>query len=78
MDAEKIDALIDCLQRIRDFPPKGYPRRTKDGYPDELAYDEFAYKRMVDTFRETARIGLARAGKKNAKRIAASEAIRRA
>ena len=41
------------IKEIIDFPPKGHPRRTKDGYPIEVIYDEFAYKRMVDAYRDT-------------------------
>lgn len=40
------------IKIIVDYPPKGSPRRTKDGYPHEMSYDEFAYKRMVDSYRD--------------------------
>ena len=39
------------IKKIIDYPEKGGPRRTKDGYPSEIAYDEYAYKRMVDSYR---------------------------
>ncbi len=42
------------LEAVRDFPKKGEPRRTKDGYPQELIIDEFSYKRMVDSYRKVA------------------------
>ena len=40
------------IKEIIDYPPKGNSRRTKDGYPLELICDEFAYKRMVNTYRD--------------------------
>ena len=40
------------IKEIINYPPKDHPRRTKDGYPIELIYDEFAYKRMVDSYRD--------------------------
>jgi hypothetical protein len=48
---EKLAAALDA---IATYPKEGQPRRTEDGYPAELAYDEFAYKRMVDTYRACA------------------------
>jgi len=46
------------LAFIRDFPSKGYERKTDDGYPSEFMYDEYAYKRMIDSYREAAGRGL--------------------
>ena len=40
------------LKDLIAWPPKGYDRRTEDGYPQELIYDDFAYFRMVDFYRE--------------------------
>lgn len=40
------------LRKIIAFPPKGYPRRTRRGYPSEVVYDQYSYERMVDTYRE--------------------------
>lgn len=45
----------EALDAIADYPPKGHPRRAKDGYPAEVAYDEFAYKRAIDSYREAIR-----------------------
>jgi transketolase C-terminal domain/subunit len=42
---------VVALTTARDYPPSGHPRRTGDGYPAEVVYDEFAYKRVVDTYR---------------------------
>lgn len=53
-DAE-IARLSQGLRIIRDFPDKDYPRRTEDGYPTEFAYDEFAYRRIIDGYRKVAR-----------------------
>jgi hypothetical protein len=55
--------LRKCLEMIRDFPKDGNPRRTKDGYPGEVIFDDFAYKRMVDSYREAAVEGLDRAAR---------------
>lgn len=55
--------LISTLERIRDYPPEG-GKRTDDGYPLEVVYDEWAYRRMVDSYREAidAALALARKG----------------
>lgn len=42
------------MRTIRDYP-NGGKRATDDGYPLEIAYDEFAYRRMVDNYRDVAR-----------------------
>lgn len=44
--------LIERLEGLRDWPDESYERRTEDGYPQEMVYDEYAYKRMVDGYRE--------------------------
>lgn len=56
---DEISELRKCLELIRDF--KGGKRTTEDGYPAEIVHDEFAYKRIVDTYRDAAREGLRRA-----------------
>ena len=40
-----------AIKKIISYPEKGNPRRTKDGYPSEAVYDEYAYKRIVDSYR---------------------------
>ncbi len=50
--------MKQALEAIRDYPQEG-GRRTDDGYPSEVLYDEFAYRRMVNGYRETAEAGLA-------------------
>lgn len=45
-----------ALEAIRDYP--GKRRADSDGYPAEIAYDEFAYKRIVDAYRKAARNAL--------------------
>lgn len=56
MKKSKLKARIEHLEKglrvLRDYPPEGSERRTEDGYPAEVVYDEFAYKRMIDSFRE--------------------------
>jgi len=41
-----------AIGKVISYPKKGMPRRSKDGYPLEVVYDEFAYKRMVDSYRD--------------------------
>ena len=43
--------LRKIIEEIIAYPPKGNPRRTRDGYPAEYAYDEYAYQRMVRSYR---------------------------
>lgn len=43
---------MDHLKYLREFPKPSYERRTEDGYPLEICYDEYAYKRMCDTYRD--------------------------
>lgn len=50
-----VEDAADCLLDLIEFPREDYARRTDDGYPAEFDYDEFAYKRMVDTYRNHAR-----------------------
>ena len=40
------------IKQLISYPTKKQGRRTKDGYPSEIVYDEFAYKRMVASFRD--------------------------
>lgn len=54
------EEMREALEFIRDYPPKGASRRTDDGYPAEVIYDEYAYQRMVDSYRDAARRALAR------------------
>lgn len=53
--AQEIERLKIALEAIETYPPEGDKRRTKDGYPSEVVYDEYAYKRIVDAFRFAAR-----------------------
>lgn len=48
----KLKKLRKALRAIVAYPPEGHPQRNKNGYPTEFAYDEFAYERMVDSFRD--------------------------
>lgn len=40
------------LQNVVNYPEEGNPRRSEDGYPTEISYDQFAYERMVDAYRD--------------------------
>lgn len=40
-----------AIESIISYPPEDSNRRTDDGYPLEVCYDEYAYKRMVDSYR---------------------------
>ena len=48
--------MEEALEAIRDYPQGD--RQTDDGYPDEIQYDEFAYRRLVDSYRAAAEAGL--------------------
>lgn len=50
----RVAKLEEGLAIIRDYPPKKSKRRTKDGYPLEFVYDEWAYRRVIDSYREAA------------------------
>lgn len=51
---QQLAEAVATLERIRDYPEEGNPRRTSDGYPVEVVHDEFAYRRVVDSYREAA------------------------
>jgi hypothetical protein len=40
---------MDVLDAIRN-----YGSDTNSGYPEEIMYDEFAYRRVVDSYRKAA------------------------
>ena len=46
MESSKIQQLEECLRAILDYRPS------------EICYDEFAYNRMVESYRDAARSGL--------------------
>ena len=56
VEAER-DELRRVLAAIRDYPPDD--RRDEDGYPAEVCHDEWAYRRVVDAYREAAETALA-------------------
>jgi hypothetical protein len=51
-----LDAARDVLTAIRDYP--GPTCCDEDGYPIEVVCDEYAYRRIVDSYRRAARQGL--------------------
>ena len=50
-DTQKLKGMRKAIKQVIGYPPKG-GRRTKDGYPAEFFYDEWAYRRMVDSVRD--------------------------
>lgn len=46
--------LMAGIKKIIAWPSCSYDR-TNNGYPTEITYDEFAYRRLVDTYREALR-----------------------
>lgn len=51
--AAYIERLEVGLLKIATYPLDS-GRCTDDGYPSEVVYDEYAYKRMVDSYRKAA------------------------
>ena len=54
-DREKLDGIRGAIQEVIGYPTKEQGRRDDDGYPTEFAYDEYAYKRMIDSIRTALR-----------------------
>ena len=46
-----IDKMFEDLEYLKGYPPPD-GRTDEDGYPSEFVYDMFAYRRMVDSYRE--------------------------
>ena len=55
---ENCDAMEAALYTILNYPEEWHSKRTNDGYPSEIVYDELAYKRLVNLYRYAAKIGL--------------------
>lgn len=49
---KRIAQALKIMKSAREYPAEGEPRRTKDGYPEEVVYDEFSYNRMCDSYRD--------------------------
>ena len=47
IDKERITGIKKALRDIISYPKKGDPGGTEDGFPLEIVYNKFAYKRMV-------------------------------
>lgn len=51
-DKEKLKGIKDAIRKVISYPKNGVDsRRTSDGFPSEFCYDEYAYKRMVRSYR---------------------------
>ncbi|MEN6544812.1 MAG: hypothetical protein ABFE07_02125, partial [Armatimonadia bacterium] len=50
--------MREALEAIEQYPAKGNSRRDGDGYPKEVVYDKYAYRRLVDSYRIAARRAL--------------------
>lgn len=48
---EALREVVEVVESIARYPADDPDRATDDGYPAEVVYDEFAYKRMVDSYR---------------------------
>lgn len=44
--------ILSFIEYMISYPAKGNSKKSKAVYPHEFAYDEFAYKRIVDSYRE--------------------------
>jgi hypothetical protein len=54
-DSMYLSMIEEAKKRLRyaiNYPTTKQGRRTDDGYPEEVCYDEYAYKRMVDSYRD--------------------------
>ena len=51
-DSDKLAHLIKGIKSIVAYPKKGQGRRTKKGFPSEIEYDQFAYERMIASYRD--------------------------
>lgn len=60
---ERLAEMEAGLARIRDYPEPGESKGTDDGYPLEVVYDKFAYRRIIDSYRAAASQALGRARK---------------
>ena len=55
MTLKQVNAIKEAIRVLNyaiTYPPKDSPRWAEDGFPGEYAYDEFAYKRIVTTYRD--------------------------
>jgi hypothetical protein len=52
---ERVDELKTVLLAIRD-----YGADSDDGYPQEIVFDKFAYRRIVDSYRQVAEQAIAK------------------
>lgn len=50
-ECSKCKFFKKALKQVIAYPPKEKYLRTRDGFPQELIYDEFAYNRMVNSYR---------------------------
>ena len=55
IDKERITGIKKALRDIISYPKKGDPGGTEDGFPLEIVYNKFAYKRMVISYRDGLR-----------------------
>ena len=50
--SNQLKKVKQYLNSLIKWPAPGTARRTQDGYPSEMVYDEFAYRRLVDSYRD--------------------------
>ncbi len=57
---EEVKLVLKELKELREIliAIRDYGNDTESGYPEEIAYDEFAYNRIVESYRDAARKGL--------------------
>ena len=54
-NTQKLNGTRKALKQVIGYPTKKQGRRDKDGYPTEFEYDEWSYKRMVESYRDALR-----------------------
>lgn len=54
-DTQKLKGMRKALKQVISYPTKKQGRRDEEGYPTELVYDKWSYKRMVNSYRDALR-----------------------
>ena len=50
-EGDELGMIKADLRQLVAWPPVGYPRRSEAGMPTEVVYDQWAYERLVGSYR---------------------------